>query len=291
MILDSHRWFACHISRCCSRQIEGIFWAKQQGRITPAQRALRVPPCSLHTLSLSDLRSFSCCCCCPETLHPAASMHSPRLTRAALLLLVPAVIAQTSTISSVAPAATTVSTSDTAAAAPLSADEAVQLTDSVIASLNATIANASTVALFDFASNDTDSATKRSTSSCKVFPGDAAWPSTLIWDLFDLLLGGALIKTIPSAASCYSSWGVYSPSQCSYVSSEWTDSYFHMDDPTSVMWPLYEVSSSLGSKLEDGISSTSSLQHLTNIDRGEPACQTGITSPTRVPLEPTRSMR
>ena len=191
-------------------------------------------------------------------------MHSLTLARAAIALLVPAVIAQTSSsLSSIAPAATTVSTTDTAAAAPLSPPEAVQLTDSVIASLNATIANATTVALFDFASNDTDSATKRSTSTCKVFPGDALWPPTLIWDLFDLLLGGALIKTIPSAASCYTNWGVYSPSECSYVSSEWTDSYFHMEDPTSVMWPLYEVSPSLVPIYNSGC--LLSLQNVVNV--------------------------
>lgn len=214
-------------------------------------------------------------------------MHSLSLAGAAIALLVPAVIAQTSSLSSIAPAATTVSTTDTAAAAPLSPPEAVQLTDSVIASLNATIANATTVALFDFASNDTDSATKRSTSSCKVFPGDAAWPITLIWDLFDLLLGGALIKTIPSAASCYTNWGVYSPSECSYVSSEWTDSYFHMEDPTSVMWPLYEVSPSLVPIYNPEL--LPPPQDVVNVDRGEPACLTDTTSPTHVPSEAIRA--
>lgn len=146
----------------------------------------------------------------------------------------------TTNTTSIAPAATTVSSSSTAAGAALFEDETVQLTDSVIASLNETISNASTVALFDFASNDSDTASKRSTSSCKVFPGDSAWPSTTIWKLFDLLLGGALIKTVPSAASCYDNWGVYNEAECDYVTTEWTDSYFHAADPTSVMWPLYQ---------------------------------------------------
>lgn len=38
---------------------------------------------------------------------------------------------------------------------------------------------------------------------CKVFPGDAEWPSEAAWDVLNRTLGGALIKTVPIAAPCY----------------------------------------------------------------------------------------
>jgi hypothetical protein len=130
------------------------------------------------------------------------------------------------TTASITVAATTVSsTSDSGAT--YFPDEKVQLTDSVIASLDDTISNATILSLFDFASNDSSELTSRSTVSCKTFPGDNAWPPELIWNIFDLLLGGRLIKTVPSAASCHRDWPKqYNAADCAYVTSEWTDSYF-----------------------------------------------------------------
>ena len=78
--------------------------------------------------------------------------------------------------------------------------------------------------------------------SCKAYPGDARYPSEIIWDVFGLLVGRhALIKTVPIAAPCYTNWGVEDAERCSFVRNNWAnDSYMHSDDPTSVMWPLYE---------------------------------------------------
>lgn len=98
--------------------------------------------------------------------------------------------------------------------------------------------------LFDFDDvNSTSDATvsKRSSGFCKVFPEDKAWPSKITWAILDLLLGGRLITTIPLAASCYNSWpAVTSTTECEYVTDEWTNSTLHYNDPTSVMWPLYQ---------------------------------------------------
>lgn len=76
--------------------------------------------------------------------------------------------------------------------------ETVQLTESDLEPLNETLTSL-------FAFDDTASAnlTERSKVSCKTFPGDALWPAKWIWDIFDILLGGALIETVPIAAPCY----------------------------------------------------------------------------------------
>jgi hypothetical protein len=79
--------------------------------------------------------------------------------------------------------------------------ELVQLTDADLDPLNDTLTS-----LFGF---DTDvqstnaTAVKARSIGCKTFPGDALWPIKLIWGVFDILLGGALIETVPIAAPCY----------------------------------------------------------------------------------------
>ncbi|KAI1859837.1 hypothetical protein JX265_010286 [Neoarthrinium moseri] len=75
---------------------------------------------------------------------------------------------------------------------------------------------------------------------CKVFPGDAAWPSSDEWNALDDALGGALIKTVPLAAPCYREWEVYNAAKCEAIVANWTNPHTHMEDPTSVMWPVWE---------------------------------------------------
>lgn len=67
---------------------------------------------------------------------------------------------------------------------------------------------------------------KRTGGKCKVFPGDKAWPSKPVWKLLDLLSGGQLIATIPSASSCYKGWGDEDETECTYVTDNWTNSFF-----------------------------------------------------------------
>lgn len=119
-------------------------------------------------------------------------------------------------------AATTVPSANPVANAPLFASETHQLTDGVLTQLQSELGSAT--ALFAFGSN-ASAASLPTPGTCKVLPGDAAWPSLSTWSLFDQLLGGALIKTVPLAAACYPSWPEYNQTECESVTEEWTDSY------------------------------------------------------------------
>ncbi|KAJ5459900.1 uncharacterized protein N7458_001452 [Penicillium daleae] len=123
--------------------------------------------------------------------------------------------------------------SDSQAGVPLFTSETLQLTADALATLSQ---NQST--LFQFGNSSTLSA--RTVGGCKVFPGDFWWPSSLVWTLFDKVLGGALIKTVPLAASCYSSWPEYDADTCATITDDWTNSNLHAADSASVMWPLFE---------------------------------------------------
>lgn len=158
-------------------------------------------------------------------LTPTIPMASVLRVGSALLLGAALVSGQTTTATttSIAPAQQTVS-ADSNSSVPLNAAETVQLTTEVLQNLTTQL-NDTTVSYFNFG-NDTTTTTKRSATGCKVFPGDRAWPVDILWDIFDLLLGGRLIKTVPSASSCYSAWGDQDAAKCAYVNSEWTDSHF-----------------------------------------------------------------
>lgn len=134
--------------------------------------------------------------------------------------------------------------------------EAVQLTDAVISNL--TSLALTNISLFNFGDTISSQTKRNDAAQCKTFPGDAAWPIDLIWDIFDLLTGGALIKTIPLASPCYDNWGNYDAEECAYVTEQWTVStiqyvvlFTHttamfkltetsVDHPTSVMSPLFQ---------------------------------------------------
>lgn len=61
--------------------------------------------------------------------------------------------------------------------------------------------------------------------ACKAYPGEPGWPSDSVWRLFDLLLGGALIRTTPEAAICYPEWGGnYTASSCTGLTGSWNNS-------------------------------------------------------------------
>lgn len=57
--------------------------------------------------------------------------------------------------------------------------------------------------------------------TCKVFPGDAAWPSPQAWARFEQTLNGSLIQTVPLAVSCYSDWPEYNPERCYAITAAW----------------------------------------------------------------------
>jgi hypothetical protein len=123
---------------------------------------------------------------------------------------------------SMAPAATIVPT-DSPAGAALFPAEAVQLTEEALKLANDQTDEVDVVALFGF-ENSTAAAAKnaRRSGACKAFPGDKNYPKKLVWNVFDLLLGGALIKTTPVAAPCYRSSGVYDEAKCAGISKKFT---------------------------------------------------------------------
>jgi hypothetical protein len=106
---------------------------------------------------------------------------------------------------------------NSSAGAPLFEWETTQLTDHAIAKLNRNQA-----ALVGFG-DDTPNTT-RSSGTCKTFPGDRQWPSHSTWSTLNNLLDGALIKNVPLAASCYSSWPQYDSNECEKLTAQWTDS-------------------------------------------------------------------
>lgn len=88
-------------------------------------------------------------------------------------------------------------------------NEAIQLTDKTLDTINTQTNETDILAVFGF---DTISDSKSAkidhrSGACKAFPGDWDYPRSAVWSLFDLLLGGSLIKTIPIAASCYKAPG------------------------------------------------------------------------------------
>jgi hypothetical protein len=108
-----------------------------------------------------------------------------------------------------------------------------QLTDAVIA--NASKEDSGDASFFAFGDD-----TKIASPGCKVFPGDALWPSQNVWNLFNATLGGALIKTVPLAAPCYNNWPERDAAACQYVTEHWSDPHLHVNDPTSAQSPLFE---------------------------------------------------
>ncbi len=119
----------------------------------------------------------------------------------------------------VAPAAVVVPASSSNASSDYFDWESLQLTPPVLANL--TSLNLTDVTLFDFPNSS--SVSSRSFSECKAFPGGADWPSPIVWEVFNLLTGGALIKTVPLAAPCYTGWPEYNPAECTRITNSWSD--------------------------------------------------------------------
>ncbi|KAJ5667007.1 FAD linked oxidase N-terminal [Penicillium longicatenatum] len=121
--------------------------------------------------------------------------------------------------------------------------EQLQLTESELVNVSQSLQNQTIANMFAFGNltNSNSTVTKRAVRHhCKPMPGDLLWPSEIVWDIFDILLGGSLIKTKPLAAFCYPDWPEYDATKCATITAEWLTSNLHMSDPTSIMLPLYE---------------------------------------------------
>lgn len=126
------------------------------------------------------------------------------------------------------PAAATVAANSSDADVPYLLPEVVQLTDTVISALANETDVAEYAQLFAFGDVDPTNATaaqalRSRQSRCKTYLGDPLWPSKLVWDIFDLLLGGALEPIVPLASVCYpsSQYNNYDAAKCDYVITNW----------------------------------------------------------------------
>ncbi|KAI2633208.1 FAD-binding domain-containing protein [Hypomontagnella submonticulosa] len=144
--------------------------------------------------------------------------------------------------STVHPAFVTVDPSSSNATADLFPGETYQFTDAVLANL--TDLGLTNIVLFGFG----DPATAPNQSiigPCKTFPGEfVVFPGDITNRVFNLLLGGSLIKTKPLASPCYSDYGNQNAAKCAEITSRWSDdSYIHTNDPTSINAVLFEGTS------------------------------------------------
>ncbi|KAK0658324.1 FAD binding domain-containing protein [Cercophora samala] len=115
--------------------------------------------------------------------------------------------------------------------------EAIQLSDGDLKKI--LHSKSASTSLFDFGRTSTKAAHKPR-ARCKTYPGDLTWPSEPIWNLFDDLLGGALIKTVPEASLCYPEWGRYSAVECEELTRSWNNSTLRIEDPTSIRSILFQ---------------------------------------------------
>lgn len=127
--------------------------------------------------------------------------------------------AVSSTVSSITVLQATVTSQPTQTLLPF---ETLQLTTEAVEGLNET-----ELELFAFGDTKSDeqstSPLTRRTQACKVYPGDDLWPLEIVWKLFDIVLGGALLKPLPKARVC---WGdSYDEAACNAISANWTNSY------------------------------------------------------------------
>jgi hypothetical protein len=95
--------------------------------------------------------------------------------------------------------------------------EKAQLTEETLSTLDT---------VFHFDNGDDSILDGRGASpTCKVFPGDSAWPSTAAWTKLGQAVGqNALIKTVPLASPCYNG-AYYNAAKCSALVANWTSSY------------------------------------------------------------------
>jgi hypothetical protein len=146
-----------------------------------------------------------------------------------LLNLIAVAVARSPIVSDIQPAATTVPAT-LAAGAPLQDAERLQLTDAVIDRVALDETTAAYAEYFAFPNStvgDGNLARRAAASACKAFPGDDSWPKDIVWDIFNALLGGVLIPTVPPASPCYDTkWGKKDAARCAHLIENWPDPLF-----------------------------------------------------------------
>lgn len=114
--------------------------------------------------------------------------------------------------------------------------EQTQLTREYIASLPEDEAK-----LFGFDSQAESGTAAAAAAQCKYFPGDDKWPSEKAWTKLTKQLSSpeALIKAVPQASVCYPG-ATANAAKCQDLTKKWEDSYTLIEDPTSILSPLYQ---------------------------------------------------
>ena len=63
-----------------------------------------------------------------------------------------------------------------------------------------------------------------SNSSCKVLPGDTAWPDPTVWASFNNTVKGHLIASVPLASVCHDSpFNNYDSAACTTLQNTWNE--------------------------------------------------------------------
>lgn len=86
--------------------------------------------------------------------------------------------------------------------------------------------------LFRFGDLETDESiadsgdyTLKGPDNCKVYPGDADWPSSQDWDALNAVTTNALLKPAPQAHICYGSNGTTNSTACQELTERWNDPF------------------------------------------------------------------
>ncbi|PGH17040.1 hypothetical protein AJ79_01424 [Helicocarpus griseus UAMH5409] len=112
---------------------------------------------------------------------------------------------------------------------PLSESEKIQLIQDQLSNLPISVSKLSPLPV----------GSKRHGGRCKVYPGDADWPSNESWAELNDNTDGRLLKPRPQAAVCYEG-PEYNAEACAEMSADWTNSYMHLDGPIEMLSPVYQ---------------------------------------------------
>lgn len=82
-------------------------------------------------------------------------------------------------------------------------------------------------------------------SNCKTSPQDTNWPSSEEWTALNQSIDGVLIKTAPTASSCYEGNPFGSSQNCTDVTEHWSYAVYHAAWPESVDYSIYTNNSCL----------------------------------------------
>ncbi|KAI1080347.1 FAD-binding domain-containing protein [Whalleya microplaca] len=155
-----------------------------------------------------------------------------------LLLATASILAQPIDNTTITPIAEKVAVDSASSGVNYFSYEATQLTIEALANLPRHVANDTEI--FNFGDSINASERNRSPMNCKSMPSDPLWPTTSIWRLLDLAIGGALIKGVPSASVCYVDWPQYDEAKCAEITAKWSDPAWQASEPTGIDWPVFE---------------------------------------------------